>query len=92
VIDKLIINGTEYPVPASGSGQSTTVGGITILKNIQNIIEVQGHTTGANGYTGTATFTAGPVPEPATWGMVVLGFGAMGAAMRRRQRASVSFA
>jgi hypothetical protein len=32
------------------------------------------------------------VPEPATWGMIVVGFGAMGAAMRRRQRANVTFA
>jgi len=92
VIDKLFINGVEYAVPSSGSGQSTTVGGINILKNVQNVIEVQGHTTGANGYSGTATFTAGAVPEPATWGMIVVGFGAMGAAMRRRQRANVTFA
>ena len=26
-----------------------------------------------------------PVPEPATWAMMIVGFGAMGAAMRRRQ-------
>jgi hypothetical protein len=26
----------------------------------------------------------GPVPEPATWAMMVIGFGAVGAAMRRR--------
>ena len=34
------------------------------------------------------------VPEPATWGMMILGFGAMGFAMRRRAkvRANVSFA
>ncbi|MBB3348836.1 PEPxxWA-CTERM sorting domain-containing protein [Sphingomonas sp. BK069] len=30
--------------------------------------------------------TGGPaVPEPATWGMMILGFGAIGAAMRRRR-------
>ncbi|WP_174275315.1 PEPxxWA-CTERM sorting domain-containing protein [Sphingomonas bacterium] len=33
---------------------------------------------------------AGAVPEPATWGMMVLGFGATGAALRRRKTA-VSF-
>jgi len=32
------------------------------------------------------------VPEPATWAMMVGGFGMMGAAMRRRQRTKVSFA
>ncbi len=32
-----------------------------------------------------------PVPEPATWGMMLVGFGIVGGAMRRRQRTSVSF-
>jgi hypothetical protein len=30
---------------------------------------------------------AGPVPEPATWGMMLLGFGLAGAAMRRGRKA-----
>lgn len=32
------------------------------------------------------------VPEPATWAMMLLGFGVVGGAMRRRARTSVSFA
>jgi hypothetical protein len=32
------------------------------------------------------------VPEPATWAMMVGGFGLIGGAMRRRQRTSVRFA
>jgi hypothetical protein len=35
---------------------------------------------------------ASPTPEPATWAMMVGGFGLIGAAMRRRQRTSVRFA
>jgi hypothetical protein len=35
---------------------------------------------------------AGAVPEPATWGLMLAGFGIVGGAMRRRQRTSVSFA
>jgi hypothetical protein len=35
---------------------------------------------------------AGGVPEPASWAMMVGGFGLIGAAMRRRQRADVTFA
>ncbi len=34
---------------------------------------------------------AAAVPEPATWGMMLVGFGIVGGAMRRRQRTSVSF-
>jgi hypothetical protein len=33
----------------------------------------------------------GAVPEPATWAMMLLGFGAIGGAMRRRQRALAAF-
>jgi len=46
-------------------------------------------------YSASATLTVPPtpqVPEPATWGMIVVGFGAMGAAMRRRQRTNITFA
>lgn len=33
--------------------------------------------------------TPPPVPEPATWAMMLLGFGAIGALMRRKQKATV---
>lgn len=40
---------------------------------------------------GTITFTydavAGGIPEPSTWAMLILGMGAIGATMRRRQQA-----
>ncbi len=35
---------------------------------------------------------AGGIPEPATWAFMILGFGLVGAAMRRRQKAAVRFA
>lgn len=35
--------------------------------------------------------TPGAVPEPATWAMMLIGFGAIGSAMRLRQRVSVSY-
>jgi hypothetical protein len=36
--------------------------------------------------------TAAAVPEPSTWAMLILGFGILGAASRKRQRAKASFA
>lgn len=44
-------------------------------------------TRGSNSqYSGGIAFAAGAIPEPATWAMMLLGFGAVGYAMRRRRR------
>jgi hypothetical protein len=54
------------------------------------------NSTGGSAYSTAATLAVPPsapsVPEPATWAMTLIGFGAMGAALRRRPRTSVSFA
>lgn len=43
---------------------------------------------GTAGFGGNVTFAAaGLVPEPATWGLFILGFGAIGGALRRRNSA-----
>ncbi|MET0308603.1 MAG: PEPxxWA-CTERM sorting domain-containing protein [Sphingomonas sp.] len=41
---------------------------------------------------GTFIVSAAAVPEPAAWAMLVLGFGVVGAGIRRRQVARVTFA
>lgn len=43
---------------------------------------------GAVSFATSADPLAGAVPEPATWAMMLMGFGAIGVAMRRRRRAS----
>jgi hypothetical protein len=45
---------------------------------------------GAGSYTLNIASAIGAVPEPATWGMMILGMGAVGFAMRRRQRVRTS--
>jgi hypothetical protein len=47
---------------------------------------------GANGLTNIRPYATGPaVPEPATWAMMIGGFGLLGAAARRRTRVSLSY-
>ena len=55
-----------------------------------NVLNTIGFETVANTAI-TASVAAGAVPEPATWAMMIGGFGLAGAAMRRRA-AKVSFA
>ena len=45
---------------------------------------------GTPGYSHITVYDeAGPVPEPATWAMMLLGFGGIGMAMRRRRKPSL---
>ncbi|MXP28834.1 PEPxxWA-CTERM sorting domain-containing protein [Porphyrobacter algicida] len=60
-------------------------------------LHVQG-TSGSDGNGYTASVTLSAVPEPATWALMILGFGAIGFSMRRRSakagttRATLKFA
>jgi len=55
------------------------------------------NSTGNSPFSTSATLSVPPapipsVPETATWGMMLMGFGAMGAALRRRRSVNVTFA
>jgi hypothetical protein len=52
---------------------------------------VNGTATSGGSFDGTVTILAA-VPEPATWAMMLLGFGAIGLSMRKRRGSRVSFA
>lgn len=85
-ITDLIINGVSYAsaIVASGAGQSIAVNNIPIVAGALNSIQVIGNFDGGQAnYTGNLTFNA-TVPEMGTWAMMILGMGAIGFAMRRR--------
>jgi len=70
-----------------GQGSSAGVGYHAFADNV-TLSTVNGSTT-----YNFETAAAGAVPETATWGMMIAGFGMMGAAMRMRRRSTkVSFA
>jgi hypothetical protein len=59
---------------------------VPIYSGVLNDIIVTGYSRGLGSYGGTITFQPGAVPEPATWAMMLLGFGFMGMGLRGRRR------
>ena len=74
----------------------TVTSALLIPALLLSVLAADCQQTGHTGYVyldgfGAVTPPAGGVPEPATWAMMIMGFGAMGG-MMRRQRSSVRFA
>ncbi len=55
------------------------------------MLTINGNNSSTGSLGGTVTINAAPaVPEPATWAMMLMGFGAAGYAMRRRRRPALA--
>ena len=83
-------NGTTlFNIPITSTGNQETGGGgvgVPITLGQQNILSVTYLSRGFGAYGGTLNFLpTAPIPEPATWAMMLVGFGAIGFAMRRRK-------
>jgi hypothetical protein len=71
---------------ANGVFDSASREMIPLVANATNIITVTGTTFGDASYSGTLSFgQTAAVPEPATWALMLMGFGAVGFSMRRRR-------
>lgn len=91
----LIINGVSGA--ATSLFQISNVGGVSTVSALDvalkagfNSIQIKGKAFGTASYGGVINF-APAVPELATWGMMILGFIGVGAAMRRRRNTTVTF-
>lgn len=88
---KVLVNGVlaQHTVNTGLTDQWSATN-VPITAGVTNTIQLVYLSRGAGSYGGQATFT--PVPEPATWGMMLLGFGAIGFSMRRRRKVSAKLA
>ena len=82
-------NGVEFDTVSTGRQELRNLFDQQ-LRAGDNTIVVRGVSGSQGAFSGTLSLAA--VPEPATWAMMIGGFGMIGAAARRRNRVSVSFA
>jgi hypothetical protein len=82
------------PIDFNGIGARSIFGGLGA--DTFAAITVRNNPDGVPGGTGTPIFDQGfitvpaAIPEPATWGMLIMGFGMIGAGMRLRRRGPLS--
>lgn len=83
----VFLNGMAFTLTPTGTFEFGTLANAALDAGFNNVLTVNGQNSGDSSFAGTLVFAAVPaVPEPATWGMMLLGFGAIGASLRRRRR------
>lgn len=75
------LNGVEFNIDSMGMHEFRTI--VLPVSPGQQELVISGTSGGAGSYSGTLAFA---VPEPATWAMMISGFGIAGAALRARRR------
>lgn len=96
--NRLLVNSTtgSYAFTASGLGFAVTDGTQSFSQYVQFAVSAPGELITSVVFSNTPTTDAfevanfrvgSAVPEPATWAMLLLGFGALGGALRRRAAA-----
>lgn len=90
----VMINGVEFAIGSTGTVEFRSLADLLLGPGKINTLTVSGIGSGDASYSGTLSFgnlTAGGVPEPSTWMMMILGIGFAGMVLRRRQRVHVSY-
>ena len=81
---------TTYPVTITDFGglEGGGLANIPIAFGVQNTLSLTYLSRGQGSYGGNLSFTPA-IPEPASWAMLLLGFGAIGFVVRRRRNQTV---
>jgi opacity protein-like surface antigen len=85
-------NGTAGVFENIGSAHTAEVNFLPVTSGGQQRLVVTYTGPIAASWSGTAAFVPGVVPEPATWGLMIMGFGGVGALLRSRRRQGLTFA
>ena len=86
------LNGHKFDLSPTGQVEMGSLVGLPVTAGTQTL-EVVGKSGGNGSFAGTLSFELSSAPEPASWGLMILGFGGIGAAARlRRMRPALAAA
>ncbi|HEX2815490.1 MAG TPA: FxDxF family PEP-CTERM protein [Phenylobacterium sp.] len=81
------LDGAAFTTDSTGAFESRHLPGMETLAGTQTLI-VSGTSGGSGAFAGTLAFAPlAFVPEPASWSLMIIGFGGLGAVLRTRKRA-----
>ncbi len=87
------LNGVNFNIVATGTTELRNLFNQVLISGGNNVISVAGTTGGEASFAGNLSFAAtSAVPEPTTWAMMLVGFGAVGYSMRKRTSAKLQMA
>lgn len=78
------LNGSDFKISQTGDVEFRFLKDLPVTSGPQTLV-VNGKSGGAGSYSGTLSFALAAVPEPASWAMMILGFGGIGGVLRRRR-------
>jgi hypothetical protein len=86
------LNGNVFAVGQAGQNEFRFLDNLGVSNGTQTLI-VSGTSAGRGSFAGTLAFAPAVrgVPEPASWALMILGFGGVGASLRRRNANKVRF-
>ena len=78
---------SSVPINVFGNNETGFLTNVDITAGVQNILSIEYLSRGNGSFAGQLAFTpTAAVPEPSTWALMLLGFGAIGFSMRRRRK------
>ena len=84
----VMLNGVDFATVSTGVVEFRDLLNQAMTQGASNTIVVQGTSGGNASFAGTLSFAQSAVPEPATWALMILGFGIVGFGMRMAKRRS----
>ena len=91
----VFLNGIAFTLSPTGTFEFGSLENTSLMAGALNTLTVNGQNNGNSAFSGTLAFSNVPaVPEPATWAMMLLGFGLMGGMLRsaKSRERRISFA